>query len=140
MIGNHSRGIANRDEIRSILENCNSEKKKVLFAMNGHDHGDNIRLINGINYYTLNSASHVWQPKEIYKYERDVHNRFPYLKNYIMYKDALHIIVCVNDQMSVDIQGMESEYQKVMPEDVGLNRTWNNVSILPRTSSLHIAV
>lgn len=54
------RGISNREEIRAILEKRNSNGKKVLLCMNGHDHGDNVKVINGIYYYTLNSMSYIW--------------------------------------------------------------------------------
>lgn len=45
------RGISNREEIRAILEKRNSNGKKVLLCMNGHDHGDNVKVINGILLY-----------------------------------------------------------------------------------------
>ena len=139
LIGTHSRGIINRESIRAVLEKRNAGKKKVLFCMNGHDHGDAIRLINGIHYYSLNSASHVWQPKEVFRYSEEVHGRFPHLKNYIMYEEALHIIVDIDEEMNVTIHGMEGRYQRVTPEDVGMGDIWNNVSIKPRTSSLYIS-
>jgi len=137
-IETHSRGIINRDEIRVVLEKRNSDGRKILFCMNGHDHGDAIHQINGIHYYSLTAASFVWQPKEIYAYDKETHDRFPYLKNFIVYADALHIIVDIDAHMNVHIQGMESHYQRVTPEDVGMTRVWNNVSIEPRTSSLYI--
>ena len=139
VLGNHSRGIMNRNEIRAILEKRNIDGKKVLFCMNGHDHGDRIRLINGIYYYSLNSASHIWQHNDVFMYDEDLHNRFPHLKNYIVYEEALHIIVNVDEKMNVAIQGMEGRYQKVTPKDVGMGDEYNGVSIKPRTSSLYIS-
>ena len=138
LIGNHSRGIINREEIRAVLEKRNSREKKVLFCVNGHDHGGAIKLINGIHYYALNSASYVWQPNEVYKYSKELHVRFPHLKNCIVYEEALHIIVDIDAEMNVKISGMEGQYQKVTPEDAGIGYVWNNVSIKPRTSSLYI--
>lgn len=139
-IGNHSRGIMNREEIRCLLEKRNVGGKKVLFCMNGNDHGDGIKLINGIHYYSLNSASHVWQGfKPVYDYSKEIHDMYLHLKNYIMYEAALHIIVTVDEKMNVKIQGMEGKYHKTTPEDVGMGDTWNAVSIKPRTSSLYIS-
>jgi len=137
-IGNHTRGIANRDEIRAVLEKRNAEGKKILFCMNGHDHGDAVHFINGIHYYALNAASYVWQPKGIFKYSQEIHNKFPHLQNYIVYEDALHIIVDIDAEMNVTIRGMESRYQRTTPKDVGMGCTWNGVSIKPQTSSLYI--
>ncbi len=47
------RGISNRKEIRKLLEERNRNGKKVLLCMNGHDHGDDVKIINGIHYYTM---------------------------------------------------------------------------------------
>ena len=81
-----SRGIQNRKEIQNILEKNNGERQ-VLLCINGHDHGCDVKQINGIYYYTLNSASYIWQNvKEIYSYGEDVHKNYPYLKNMILYK------------------------------------------------------
>ena len=46
---------SNREAVRALLE-----KRKVLFCMNGHDHGDGCTIINGIPYITLNSMSYIW--------------------------------------------------------------------------------
>lgn len=81
-----NRGVVNRREIQSLLP-----KRKVLLCMNGHDHGDDCRIPQGIPYYTLNSMSYAWL-------------------------------------------GMNGHYQTVMPEDVGMERRWNDVSIEPQVS------
>ena len=64
MVGNHSRGIVNREAVRKILEERNSLSRKILFCINGNDHGDDVKLINGIYYYSLNSASYIWHGVE----------------------------------------------------------------------------
>lgn len=51
------RGISNREEIRAILEERNLNGRKILFCINGHDHGGDCKVINNIYYYTLNSMS-----------------------------------------------------------------------------------
>lgn len=133
LANNHSkRGIANREEIREILS-C----RKTLLCLNGHDHGDACERINNIPYFTLNSMTYIWHgAKEMYVYEKDVHERYPYLKDLILYKDALHCIIEI-DGDKVMIKGMESDYLYVTPEDVGISdRRWNGVSIEPKISDL----
>ena len=29
-------------------------------CMNGHDHGDDFKMVEGVPYYTVNSAGYVW--------------------------------------------------------------------------------
>lgn len=134
------RGISNREEVRAILEQRNSNGKKVLFCMNGHDHGDDVKVINGIHYYTLNAMSYIWHGiKETFNYSSEIHKKYPYLKDLILYEEPLHVIVTVDENMNVQIEGMEGHYQNVTPKDIGMGSTWNGVSIEPRTSSLYIS-
>lgn len=140
MVGIHSRGIVNRREIQMVLEDRNSEVKRILFCMNGHDHGDRVGMINDICYYSLNSASYIWNGvKETYNYSKIIHEKYPHLKNLILYKQPLHIIVTIDDERNVKIEGMSGQYQNITPEDVGIGDSWNGVSTKPETSSLYIS-
>lgn len=135
------RGISNREEVRAILEQRNSNGKKVLLCMNGHDHGDDVKTINGIHYYTLNSMSYIWHGiKETFNYSNEIHQKNPYLKDLILYEEPLHVIVTIDENMNVQIDGMEGHYQNVTPQDIGMGNRWNGVSIEPETSSLYIGV
>ena len=140
MVGNHSRGIVNREAVRKILEERNSLSRKILFCINGNDHGDDVKLINGIYYYSLNSASYIWHGvKEMYNYSKEVHDKYPYLKDMILYEEPLHVIITIDENTNVEIEGMKGHYQNVTPEDIGIADTWNGVSIRPHTSSLKIS-
>jgi predicted phosphodiesterase len=135
------RGISNRQEIREILEKSNSSGKRVLLCMNGHDHGDDVKIINGIHYYTLNSMSYIWQGiKETFNYSEELHNQYPSLKNLILYQEALHVFVTIDNNMNIQITGMEGHYQNITPGDIGIGNTWNDVLIEPRTSSFYIGL
>ncbi|AQR95851.1 hypothetical protein [Clostridium saccharoperbutylacetonicum] len=74
----------------------------------------------------------------MFSYSDEIHSRYPYLKDLILYKEALHIIVEVDNEMNVTIQGMNGHYQKHSPEDIGIGNTWNGVSIEARTPSVYI--
>ncbi|WP_271814609.1 hypothetical protein [Clostridium beijerinckii] len=89
--------------------------------MNGHDHGDNVKVINGIHYYTLNSMSYIWHGiKETFNCSNEIHKKYPYLKDLILYEEPLHVIVKIDDNMNVQIDGMEGHYQNVTPKDIGM--------------------
>lgn len=133
------RGISNREEVRAILEERNLNGRKILFCINGHDHGGACKVINGIYYYTLNSMSYIWHGiKEVFSYSDEIHKLYPYLKDLILYKEALHIIVNIDDDMNVSIEGMNGHYQKHSPKDIGIGNTWNGVSIEAKTPSVYI--
>ena len=134
-----NRGIYNRADVRGILEQKNKNGKHVLLCMNGHDHGDAVCEINGIYYYTLNSMSYIWHgTKETFNYSEEIHAKYPYLKDMILYEEGLHTMVTVSGDGHVKIEGMTGHYQNVTPNDIGLGDCWNGVSIKPVVSSLTI--
>lgn len=108
--------------------------------MNGHDHGDGAVNINGICYYTLNSMSYIWHGlKETYNYSKETHERYPGLKDMILYKDGLHAIVTITTERQLEIEGMIGNYQNLKPSDVGImDNVWNGVSIEPQVSSMNM--
>lgn len=134
------RGVANREEVRGIIEKANGMGKRVLMCMNGHDHGDRAISINGICYYTLNSMSYIWHGlKETYNYSKEIHERYPGLKDMILYKDGLHAIATITSDGQLEIEGMRGNYQNLTPSDVGiLDNMWNGVSIEPLVSSMNM--
>lgn len=136
-----SRGIRNRKEIRDILENLErtSGEKRVLLCINGHDHGCDVKQINGIYYYTLNSASYLWQNvKETFPYGEDIHAVYPYLKNMILYKQALHCVITIDNTGNAVIEGVEGNYLTVSPESIGMSSMWNGVHVMPNTLSIEM--
>lgn len=113
------RGIANKEDIQRIFEG-----KDVLLCMNGHDHGSDLKEINGVPYYTVSSASQFcwWNAQT-----GDVKNLF--------FRDPLHVIVELDDD-EIRIQGMASEFDGLRPEDVGVtDYVWNGVDVHPCAKS-----
>ncbi len=113
------RGIANKEDIQRIFEG-----KNVLLCMNGHDHGSDLKWINGVPYYTVSSASQFcWWSADGSRVEN------------LFYKDPLHVIVEL-DEDEIRIQGMESDFEGLRPEDVGItDYRWNGVDVHPVAQS-----
>ena len=102
--------------------------------MNDHDHGDDLNIINGIPYILVNSMSYIWHDREKFAYSKEIHNKYPFTKNMILYKSSLYCIVEMEDE-NVKIYGTKSDYQTMAPEDVGIaGRRWNGVFIEPKIS------
>lgn len=124
-----SRGVVNREAIRTLLE-----KRRTVLVMNGHDHGDDLKIINGIPYFTVNSMSYIWHDREKFAYSKNIHNEYPFIKNMILYKSPLYCVVEMEEE-NIKIYGTESDYQTITPEDVDIvGRRWNGVSIEPKIS------
>lgn len=126
------RGVYNRVDIRKIFKG-----KSVLLCMNGHDHGDSCSYVDGVPYYTVNSANYVWCRAQISSSEA-LKQKYSYLHGMLQYKQAMSVYVEIDDN-EIRIKGMESEYMSVTPDDIGLHDyMWNGVSIKPMTSSCTI--
>ena len=107
------------------------ENNKILLAMNGHDHGNDLKTVNDIPYFTVNSTSYIWHGRETYAYSKEAHNKYPFLKNVILYETPLYCIVEIEED-NIKIRRTKSGYQVIIPEDVGIvGRQWNGVSIEP---------
>lgn len=121
------RGIKNRKQLQDILS-----LRHTILCMNGHDHGQDFKMLQNIPYYTLNAMSYIWHgSKKIYAYSKEVHDRYPALEDIILYKHEQHCIVEIEEH-SVHIKGMSGLYKDLSPEDVGISgRMWNGVSIEP---------
>jgi len=115
------RGIANKEAVQRLLEG-----KDVRLCMNGHDHGSDLKWVQGVPYYTLSSASQFcWWGGD--PPGSEVRNLF--------YRDPLHVIVEV-DGDEIRILGMESEFLGLKPEDVGVfDYRWNGVDVHPCAQS-----
>jgi len=133
-----NRGVSNRKEIRKLLEE-NNVNKKILLCMNGHDHGTDVKRINDIIYYTVNSASYIWHGKKYRKfYPDDVYKQYPFLEDVLLYKNPLRVVLNIDEKYNIHIEGMKGNYSNLKPEDIGLGKTWNGVSIEAQTISFDI--
>ncbi|MBQ8279659.1 MAG: metallophosphoesterase [Roseburia sp.] len=123
------RGIFNRKEIRELFK-----EKKILLCMNGHDHGDEVSMLEDVPYFTVNSAAYMWCGAQISSSEK-LREKYANLHGMLMYKQAFCVNVEIDDD-EIRIIGMEGEYLSVTPEDVELyDYRWNGVSVKPQTSS-----
>lgn len=122
--GFEARGIRNRDEILKLFEN-----REVLLCMNGHNHGDDIKIINDTLFYTVNASTG-------FSWWGNTGAGFTVLE--LPYADPLHVIVELQNG-NVRINGMQSYYTEKKPEEVGVvDNVWKGISTLPRTSSYNV--
>lgn len=128
------RGVSNRKQIQSIFE-----KSSVLLCLNGHDHGDDLTVINDVPYFTVNSANYVWLGSQIDSSE-EFRRKYAYLQGLVQYKNAMSAYVEIDDE-KINITGMDSEYLSLTPSDINLHDyRWNGVSIKPLISSYTLKI
>ena len=114
--------VGNRETVRKIFEDENERAgfKKVVAAFSGHDHTNYEKVINGIVYVQINSASNQWVGDEYEcdsRFSPDIYARRPSLKKVVPWKDSLYAIVTM-DNSGFDLKGKTSEFIAPTPEDL----------------------
>lgn len=137
-------GIESSASIQAILEEANrtSDRNKVIACFSGHLHRDYIRLIRGIYYIQINSASYHWLGGD-YKhlsYEKAVHAAHPYIEYTAPYRDPLWATVTLNPARGVmEIRGKQSEWVGPSPEELHVEGNGMH-TISPKISQWRIPV
>lgn len=72
---------------------------------------------------------------EHFCYSHDIHAKYPYLKDIVLYNEPLSAIISIDEKLNIDIQGMEGYYQKITPRDLGIIGTWDGRTISSKVSS-----
>lgn len=113
--------VKNADEVRAIFNEANAKKPgTVRVVMNGHLHNDNLRILDGILYWDVNSANYRWYGK--------VHDKYPaeYVKNHrgatriLGWTEPLSGVLTLWPEGRVKIDGSKSDWLfGVTPKDAG---------------------
>lgn len=118
--GRDSDGVKNQLEVRKIFNEANARKKNsVLMAINGHHHRDNIRILDGICYFDVNSAAFDWVPKPHDFFPKEESDKIYYMRNCTIFNDPLYAIVTV-EGATITIEGTETTmYRGITTEMTG---------------------
>lgn len=112
------RGVANREAVRALLET-----RRTLLCLNGHDHGDDCRVLNGIPYFTVNASSYLWHGvRRMTDFPEEMRRRYPVLNDCLLLDGPLSAVVEI-DGGHVSIRGMRGAWRASTPTDVGLGET-----------------
>jgi predicted phosphodiesterase len=101
-------GVQNREEVRRVFAEANARRPgSVLMCINGHYHRDNLRVLDGILYFDLNSASYDWLDKPHDCYPKELTEGVKYFNHVVCYEEPLYCIVTVEGS-TVEIRGTET--------------------------------
>ncbi|MBQ4200064.1 MAG: metallophosphoesterase [Kiritimatiellae bacterium] len=113
--------VRNSDAVRAIFDEANAKKPgTVRLVMNGHLHIDNLRVIDSILYWDVNSAN--------YRYYGPVHEKYPesYVKTHpgashtLGWTEPLSGILTLWPNGRIKIEGAKSDWLfGVKPADAG---------------------
>ena len=115
--------IDNAAEVQSTLERSSD---KIILAINGHSHIDEVLNINGISYIHVNSASYYWvgDPYKHDSYPQKIHQNFPWISYTCPYRDSLFAIFTIDlNSRSIEIEGRHSQWVGKSPFDLNYQTT-----------------
>jgi 3',5'-cyclic-AMP phosphodiesterase len=108
-------GVENAPAVRAVLQRA--EKKhpgRVLAVFSGHFHMDYQRIVSGIPYIQINSASYVWlgTPKTAREtWPHAIHAKHPSLVSVAAYRDPLWALVTLDlTRGEMTIEGRRTEW------------------------------
>ncbi|MFA5522726.1 MAG: metallophosphoesterase [Tissierellales bacterium] len=101
-------GVKNREEVQKIINEANKKKpNSVIMCINGHYHRDNLRVIDNVLYFDLNSASFDWIDNPHDKYPESLSKEHAKASNTLIYNDPIHAVISLEGN-KINILGMES--------------------------------
>ncbi len=117
-------GVENGQAIRRIIEEANREAgfRKVLACFSGHHHADYYTVIEDIYYIQINSISYEWLGAD-YKHARfseEIEKAHPWVSYTAPYRDALYAIVTIRSEGAIEIDGIQSEWIRPSPSELGV--------------------
>ena len=123
-------GIANREEIRNILEKhtIKNEQPKVVACLSGHHHTDYVKSINKIPYIQINSMSYKWVGDK-FKHKRfspHIEEAYPTVSKTCPYKDPLYTVLTLDsDQEMLHIEGRKTSFIAPTPNELKIPNAEN---------------
>lgn len=132
----------NGREVRRILEEENRRCgfRKVVLAFSGHNHSNYAKVIGGITYVQINSASYVWTERlsgSEKRYAAEVNERYPLLARSITYDRALYGVVTLTAE-GADMKGIRGRFLPPEPKEVGLGDSIGAFPLVPFIEDLSV--
>ena len=119
-----SDGVKNQAAVQQIIREANAKRPHaVLLCINGHHHRDHIRILDGVCYFDLNSASYDWVSNEHECYPKELCEKTRLLSHTVVYNDPIHAVITLEGS-TITIEGMESSMF------MGINRAETKVNPL----------
>ncbi len=114
--------IDNATEVQYVLS---SAADRVVLAVNGHSHIDQLLRVGDVGYLHLNSASYVWVGRKFshQSYSSQIHDQHPRLAGACPYRDALFTTLTFDPQsQSVSIDARTSDWVGPSPAERGRDK------------------
>ena len=110
----------NGQEVWAMLERVNRDKRRVILALNGHNHIDGLTVRRGVPFISINSASNIWigHQYDAIRYSETISRLYPHIKGCAPYRDALFAFFEM-DGRGIRMEGRETGFVGPSPQQLG---------------------
>jgi predicted phosphodiesterase len=115
--------VDNASKIQGLLT---AASDRVLVAINGHTHIDELLEVGGVHYWHVNSAAYYWVGNQFSheSYSPELHAKFPAQSSTCPYRNGLFSFLEVNlHSGKIAITGRESTWVGSSPAELGVPKT-----------------
>jgi hypothetical protein len=118
--------IRSQEKVRAVLEKAKRPdgSNQVVACLNGHWHIDHARVINGISYIHVNSASYYWIGERFahVRYSKEIDALNPYMPFIAPYRKPIFSLLEVDlDKGEFSLSACESEWVGPSPQQLGVD-------------------
>ena len=109
--------------VRAIFSRANAAHPgRVVMAMNGHNHCDSWKVMDGVAYFTVNSANHHWVPRRHTAYPAEDVARWREIDHVVAYDTPLSAVVTLLPGGGITVDGMKGRFWRgILPEKMGFS-------------------
>lgn len=134
-------GVDESVEVRALFADANAAcPGKVRLCVNGHNHVDHFRILDGVAYLDLNSASFaIWSDHN--GYPEDFRGKCASARCILTWNDPISAVITLTPEGRIKIDGMKSSfYLGVTPEMVGWNKDGEGRAFTPDVQSVDLTM
>lgn len=109
-----------RERLYAMIARVNRERRRVILALNGHNHVDGMSVRCGVPFISINSASNIWigHQYDAVRYSETISRVYPHIKGCAPYRDALFAIFQIDDD-GIVMKGRETGFVGPSPQELG---------------------
>ncbi|MBK1828206.1 metallophosphoesterase [Haloferula rosea] len=116
-------GYAAVDNAEEIQELLGKASDRVILAVNGHSHVDEVVRIHGVSYLHVNSASYLWVGGKYQheSYPEAIHAKHPSISYTCPYRDCVFATLVIDPEcLTIQVTGRRSEWVGKSPAELGV--------------------
>ena len=103
--------VLNKDDVQAIFAEANAKRPgTVRLVMNGHLHADNLRIMDDIVWWDVNSANNDWNSRRHYKFPPEYHKSHDRACHNVAWKEPLSGILTLSRDGGIRIDGAKSDW------------------------------